>query len=131
MLTALTNAVAQPWTGLYLRFLAVVLAYGAAMHVGNILGWSGKPWLTTPLLWRVMDVVLLLFNAIAAVGLWYRQAWAVAAFVVGLVALQIVPYTVFRQQFIEAPEQAQVLNGLVGTELALLLVLGLLLVAKK
>lgn len=131
ILTFLNTAVTHKWIGLYLRGVACLLAYGALMHVGNILGWSGTPWLQTPLHWRIMDGVLLAFNAIAAVGLWRRQPWAVILLVLGIVTLQLIPYTIFRAYFIETPDQAQTLNGLIGTELLLLLGLGGLLVAKK
>jgi hypothetical protein len=45
----------------------------------------------TPVHWRVMDIILLLFNAIVAIGLWVRVPWAVVAFVLGIIALQIIP----------------------------------------
>ncbi|MEO1403102.1 MAG: hypothetical protein AAFV72_17890 [Cyanobacteria bacterium J06635_1] len=131
MLTFLDTAVTLKWTGIYLRAVALLLAYGALIHVGNMLGWSGTPWLQTPLHWRIMDVVLLSFNAIAAVGLWLRQPWAVIFLVLGIVTLQLIPYTLFRPYFIETPDQAQTLNGLISTELILLTGLGGLLIAKK
>lgn len=127
----LANAVDQRWTGIYLRVLAAILIYGASVHVGNMLGLTGTAWGDTPVLWRVMDVVLLVFNAVVAVGLWLKRPWAVVSFVVGIVLLQIVPYTLFRQHFMRAPEDAGALTGLVGTLLLLLGILVVLLVAKK
>ena len=50
------------------------------MHVANMLSLTGTPWRSTPVLWRTMDVVLLIFNIIVGVGLWTRQPWAVMAF---------------------------------------------------
>ena len=100
----LPHAVSQPWTGLYLRVLAVILVYGALVHVGNILGLTGVPWQDTPSLWRTMDLVLLLFNVVVGVGLWQRQPWAVVALVGGVIVLQVVSYTVFRNQFVRGPE---------------------------
>ena len=127
LLPDFTAALADRWTGIYLRFLALVLFYGALMHVGNIVGWSGRPWLETPLLWRVMDGVLLTFDLIVGVGLWLKQPWSPIALVVGLIALQGIPYTLFRQYFVETPEQAATLNSLLGTEAILLaILLGLL-----
>ncbi|MEM9163985.1 MAG: hypothetical protein AAGC54_13070 [Cyanobacteria bacterium P01_F01_bin.4] len=131
MLTFLDTAVTLKWTGLYLRIVACILAYGALMHIGNMLGWSGTPWLQTPLHWRIMDGVLLAFNAIAAVGLWRRRPWAIILLIGGIVTLQLIPYTLFRPYFIETPAQAQTLNGLIGTELLLLFALVGLLIAKK
>ena len=131
MMDRIAEALTQPWLSIYVRVLAVVLVYGAVMHVGNMLGLTGKPWMQTPLLFRVMDVVLLVFNLAVAVGLWLRHSWAVVAVVAGLVLLQIVPYTVFRRHFIQTPQDAQTLNGLIGTELVLLLILGVLLWLKR
>ena len=127
MMTYLSEAVSGKWTGIYLRVIACVLLYGASVHVFNILGLSGRRWASTPGLWRAMDVVLLLFNLVVAFGLWTRAPWAVVALVVGIFALQIIPYTVFRNAFIESPSDAATLNGLVGTELILLAILGALL----
>ena len=45
--------------------------------------------------------------------------------------LQVVPYTMLRSQFILKPEDAQTLNGLLGTEGALLAIFALLLWLKK
>jgi len=42
-----------------------------------------------------------------------------------------VPYTLFRSQFILKPEDAQTLNGLLGTEALLLAIFALLLWLKK
>ena len=101
------------------------------MHVGNMLGLTGTPWSQTPRLFRSMDVVLLVFDLVVAAGLWIRKPWAVVAFAAGLVLLQILPYTLFRRHFVRGPEDVSTLNGLVATELVLLLVLGVLLWAKR
>ena len=127
----LADAVAQRWTGIYLRLLAGILVYGASVHIWNILGLTGAAWGDTPNHWRVMDVVLLIFNVVVAVGLWIKKPWAVVAFVGGILLLQIVPYTVFRHEFVQTPEQAKTLTGLVGTLLLLLAILVALLLAKK
>ena len=122
-MTHLAEALAQPWTGIYVRVVACVLVYGALMHVSNMLGLSGTPWQEQPALWRVMDVVLLVFNVVTAVGLWLRQPWAVVCLVAGLVLLQFVPYTIFREHFVRVPADAATLNGLLGTEALLLAIL--------
>ncbi len=95
------------------RCIAVVLAFGASVHVANILGYGERPWAQMPAIWRVMDVVLLIFNLVVGIGLWLKTPWAVIAFVAGVVALQLVPYTLFRSHFIETPEHASTLNGMV------------------
>ena len=131
LLSLIEQSLKKTWTGWYVRFLAVLLAYGALMHIGNILGWSGRTWIETPIHWRVMDVVLLGFNVVVGVGLWLRAPWAVVAFALGILAFQLIPYTIFRQYFGETPEQLSTLNGLVVTWIVLLAVLALLVVPKR
>jgi hypothetical protein len=89
ILRAIQESLTRRWTGLYLRALAFALAYGALVHIGNMFGWSGRarletPLLETPLLWRVMNVVLLMFNVVVGVGLWTRASWAVVVFLIGI-----------------------------------------------
>ncbi|MEL7054086.1 MAG: hypothetical protein AAFV85_03045 [Cyanobacteria bacterium J06634_6] len=50
---------------------------GATVHISNIAGLSGTPWLATPLLWRCMDIALLVFDLVAAVSLWKGLGWSV------------------------------------------------------
>ncbi len=123
ILEILEQAPKQTWTGIYVRILAGILMYGAFVHVGNIAGWSGTRWVDTPVLWRVMDVVLLVFNVVLAIALWFSLPWSIIAFIIGIVALQLIPYTIFRSHFIETPDQAQALNGLIATHLILLAIL--------
>ena len=124
-------ALAQPWTRLYVRILAVVLVFGGTVHVGNMLGMNGIPWNESQLHLRVMDVVLLVFNVVVGLGLWLRRPWAVVAFAAGIVAFQIIPYTLFRQYFMQRPEDAGTLVGLVLTVSLLLGVLLFLILVKK
>ena len=127
----LQDLVQQKWLGIYLRFLALVLLFGAAVHLSNIAGFSGTPWQQTPMLWRVMDLLLLGFDLIVAYGLWHKLAWSAIAFTVGIVALQIIPYTLFRTYFILKPEDSSLLNQMVIFELLLLGILGILLFINK
>ncbi|MDB9526805.1 hypothetical protein PN498_12465 [Oscillatoria sp. CS-180] len=132
---SLTNgietALQQPWTSRYAKLLALVLFYGATVHIGNMAGLTGNPWLSTPLLWRAMDVVLLLFNALTAIGLWRGTVWSVWTLLGGMTLLQFLPYTLLRSHFILNPEDAQTLNGLLITEALLLGVFGLLIWLRK
>ncbi|ESA33832.1 hypothetical protein N836_19840 [Leptolyngbya sp. Heron Island J] len=121
----------QPWTSAYARMMALVLLYGATVHVGNMAGLTGTPWMSTPLLWRGMDVTLLLFDVTAAIALWRRLAWSVWFMFGGIVLLQFVPYTLLRSHFVLKPEDAQTLNGLLATEALLLGFFALLLWLKK
>ncbi len=128
---ALRLALQQPWTSAYTKIIALVLLYGATVHLGNMAGLTGTPWLATPLLWRGMDVVLLIFNATAAVVLWRGLGWSVWLVFGGILLLQFVPYTLLRSHFVLKPEDAQTLNGLLGTEALLLGIFALLLWARK
>jgi hypothetical protein len=127
----LNIALQQPWTAGYAKFLALVLLYGATVHAGNIAGLTGTPWMSTPLLWRGMDVTLLVFNVITAITLWRGLGWSVWLVFGGIILLQGVPYTLLRSHFILKPEDAQTLNGLLGTEALLLAIFALLLWLKK
>lgn len=108
----LVSALQQPWTAVYTKVIAIALLYGATVHVGNILGLTGTPWLATPLLWRGF-------------------AWSIWLLFGGILLLQILPYTLLQSHFILKPEDAQVLNSLIGTEILLLCILVLLLWLKK
>ncbi|MEL7069578.1 MAG: hypothetical protein AAGN15_13110 [Cyanobacteria bacterium J06581_3] len=121
----------QPWTARYAKLVAVFLAYGAMVHISNIAGLSGTPWLATPLLWRCMDIALLVFDLVAAVTLWKGFGWSVWFVFGGIILLQFVPYTLLRSHFILKPEDAQTLNGLLGTEAILLVLFLILLLAKR
>lgn len=127
----LTLALQQPWTAIYTKIIAVILIYGATVHTSNILGLTGTSWLSTPLLWRSMDVLLLIFDIITAIALWRGLVWSVWLLFSGILLLQILPYTLFRSQFILKPEDVQILNSLLGTEFLILSILVFLIWLKK
>ena len=127
----LLSALQQPWTAIYTKVIAIALLYGATVHVGNILGLTGTPWLATPLLWRSLDIILLIFDIVTAISLWRGLAWSVWLLFGGILLLQIVPYTLLRSHFIFKPEDSQILNGLLGTEILFLSILILLLLLRK
>ncbi len=127
----LSLALQRPWTATYTKIIAVILGYGATVHISNILSLTGTAWLATPLLWRVMDVLLLIFNIITAVTLWRGLTWSIWLLFGGITLLQILPYTVWRAQFVLKLEDGEILNGLLGTEILLLSILCLLLWLKK
>jgi len=125
------SALRNPWTAIYAKIIAIVLLYGATVHIGNMLGLAGIPWLATPLLWRAMDVALLMFDIGAAISLWRGFPWSIWLVFGGIALLQFLPYTVLRSHFILKPEDAQTLNGLMGTEAILLAIFALLIWLKK
>lgn len=120
-----------PWTARYAKLLALILLYGAAVHIGNMAGLAETPWRSTPLLWQGMDVALLCFNGVAAIALWRGLAWSVWWVFGGIALLQFVPYTLLRSHFVLTPADGQTLNGLLGTEGLLLLMFALLLRIKQ
>ncbi len=124
-------ALRQPWASIYAKVMALVLLHGAVVHIGNMAGLTGTPWMATPLLWRAMDVVLLLFNVTAAIALWRGLAWSIWLVFGGIILLQFVPYTLLRSHFVVKPEDVQTLNGLLCAEAVLLAVFALLLWLKK
>lgn len=121
------TALQQTWTALYAKLMAMVLLYGAIVHIGNMAGLTGTPWLSTPLLWRSLDIALLIFNVVAAIALWWGLSWSVPLVFSGIFLLQVVPYTLLRSHFILKPEDAQTLNSLLITEILLLAVFAVLL----
>ena len=127
----LESALSQPWTSIYAKVMALVLLYGATVHIGNILGLTGTPWLKTPLLWRSLDILLLGFDIVVAIGLWQGFVWSVWLVFTGILLLQFLPYTLLRSHFILKPEDSQTLNGLLGTEALLLGIFAILLWLKK
>ena len=126
-----TSALQQPWTTIYTKIIAIILIYGATVHISNILGLTGTSWLATPLLWRSMDILLLIFDLITAVALWRGLVWSIWLLFSGILLLQILPYTLWRSHFVLKPEDGQILNGLLGTEILLLSILLLLLWLRK
>ena len=109
----LDHALQSTVTVVLIRCIALVLAFGATVHIANIFGFGERPWSDMPLLWRAMDVVLLLFNVIVGTGLWCKASWAVIAFIAGIVLLQLMPYTLFRSHFIETAQHAESLTVMV------------------
>ena len=128
----LTDAVSRKWTGIYLRILSVLSAFSALAHIGSTFGFVSNPWggeITLPM--HILDVVLLVFNIVVAIGLWLKKPWAVVILVTGIIILQIIPFTIFRQYFILTPEHGEMLNKLVTSQLIILAILAILLFKRK
>ncbi|MBE9041676.1 hypothetical protein IQ235_12885 [Oscillatoriales cyanobacterium LEGE 11467] len=54
------SALQNPWSSTYAKLMAIALVYGATVHISNILGLTGTPWQSTPLLWQAMDVMMVI-----------------------------------------------------------------------
>lgn len=130
MLEFLAQAATKPWMGIYLRVLAVVLGYGAIVHIANIAGFGERPWLEGPLSWRIGDLVYGPLNIVAAICLWMRSPWGILLFLVA-VGSQFVIYTVFLEHFAFTPEHRRTIYGLLGTEAVLVAGFLILLLLKR
>ncbi|MEM8717460.1 MAG: hypothetical protein AAGE92_17100 [Cyanobacteria bacterium P01_G01_bin.4] len=76
-----------------LVLVTVFYAYGALMHVLNMLGLAGFDWLAAPLKWQILDAVYLAINLLVCVGLFRRFRPSVFAFYIAAFT-QIGLYTV-------------------------------------
>ena len=107
------------WLKAYLLIVALAYAYGALVHVLNMLDLSGFDWSAAPFKWQVLDVVYLVVDVAAVVGLIFRRTFGIIAFLFGGIS-QIILYTAFRSwiidvpaEFAPTPEQAAYLTSLV------------------
>ncbi|MEM9537623.1 MAG: hypothetical protein AAGA40_18360 [Cyanobacteria bacterium P01_E01_bin.45] len=103
-----------------LVLVTVFYAYGALMHVLNMLGLAGFDWLAAPVKWQILDAVYLALDLLVCVGLSRRFRPSVYAFY-GAALTQIGLYTVLRSWITDVPEafalsskQASDLNFLVA-----------------
>ena len=81
-------------------------AYGAVVHLMNIMGLGGFDWLNAPRKWQVLDVVYLILDVIVALGLVLALRLGLIAFFAAAVS-QIVLYTLLRSWIIDVPAEFQ------------------------
>jgi len=86
--------------------IACFYAYGAAVHVMNMLSMTGFDWATSPFKWRVLDWVYLMLDVIVAVGLVLNWKIGFVSFFCAAIS-QIVLYTVFRTWVVDVPAAFQ------------------------
>ncbi len=86
-----------------LWIVTLFYAYGALVHVLNMLSLSGFDWLTAPLKWQLLDVIYLVIDVTVCVGLTRRHGYAILSFYVAA-ASQIVLYTALRDWIMDVPE---------------------------
>ncbi len=99
--------------------VALFYAYGALVHVMNMLSMTGFDWSSAPLKWQILDIAYLVIDVVVVGGFLLR--WKAGAIAFYLAALsQIVLYTFLRSWIIDVPiefavsdEQQSYLNGLV------------------
>ena len=110
----------DPWPlRIFLWVIAAIYAMGATVHVKNMLGLSGQPWMEMPVSWRVFDIVFLVLNLIVLVGVLLRSPWGIIAFLTAL-ALQLVLYIGMPGTFSTNEEERAALRGLVQFHLVTL-----------
>ena len=83
--------------------VALFYAYGALVHILNILGLSGFDWTNAPLKCQILDITYLIVDIIVVVGFIVR--WKVSYFIFYLAAIsQIILYTLFKDWILAVPE---------------------------
>ena len=124
------------WLRYYLLLIAVAYAYGALVHVLNMLSVTGFEWSNAPLKWQVLDVAYLIIDVTAVIGLIRKRAFGIIAFLIGAVS-QILLYTVFRKwiidvpiEFAPTPEQVTYLTTLVWFHIVALAIFAILLLRR-
>lgn len=87
--------------------LMAFYAYGAAVHVANIAGWTGFDWLAAPSKWQLLDVIYLTLDIGVFVGLLTNRWWAMLLLILAACS-QIMLYTIFRSWVLDVPAAFQV-----------------------
>lgn len=129
-MTGFIDTAERPWFNRYLKLLALIFAYGASVHVGNMTGLGELPLAQQPLAWRMGDIFFAGLDLAAVVGLWQQKTWGIACYLVGT-ATQFLIYTLFIDVFAFTPEDHTTIYGLLGTEALLFTVFLILWLAKK
>ena len=83
--------------------VAAFYAYGAAVHVLNILGLTGFQWAEAPLKWQVLDIAYLAVDGVVVARLPAGARLGYWAFS-GAATSQVVLYTVLRDWILDVPE---------------------------
>ena len=90
-------------TRLILRIIAAFYAYGALVHVLNMLSLTGFDWSATPAKWQALDVAYLVLDVTVVVGLLRGARIGIWAFFCAALS-QIALYTVFRDWVLNVPD---------------------------
>ena len=99
--------------------VALFYAYGALVHVMNMLSLTGFDWQSAPSKWQALDIIYLILDVVVVAGFLLSWKAGYAAFYVAALS-QILLYTVFRSWIMDVPaefavseEQQSYLTGLV------------------
>ncbi len=84
--------------------VALFYAYGALVHVMNMLSMTGFDWSSAPLKWQILDIAYLIIDVVVVAGLLLRWQAGVIAFYLAAFS-QIVLYTALRSWIIDVPTE--------------------------
>lgn len=112
MLPQLSEAAQKPLLKLYLRILALLYAFGACVHFGNLLGFGQVPFAEAPLSWQIGDIVYAVLDTAIVLGLWRRRLWGIICFFIAALS-QLVLYISFPDLFAFTDEHYSALQGMV------------------
>ena len=87
-----------------LLIVSAFYAYGALVHVLNILGLTGFDWLSAPFKWQVLDIVYLVLDLLVAALLVTRSKVAIVSFYIAATS-QIALYTIGRSWVLDVPPE--------------------------
>ena len=120
-----------------LAIVSAFYAYGALVHVLNMLSLTGFDWSNAPPKWQALDVVYLLLDVAVCIGLVRRQRLSIYAFYLAGFS-QVVLYTALRGWIMDVPEpytitseQDDYLTGLVIFHLVTLAAVSFALFGRK
>jgi len=82
---------------LYLKFLSICYAAGAILHMLDIFDLRNE-FSQMNSIWKLWILFLLLFDSVAAPGLWFGKTWGVLIFLM-IAILQLIAYVGFRSIF--------------------------------
>lgn len=83
--------------------IAAFYAYGALVHVLNMLSLTGFAWMQAPVKWRVLDIVYFIIDVTVVTGLLMGRVFGLVAFFLAAFS-QIILYTLFRDWILDVPE---------------------------
>ena len=126
----LNEIAVRPWMSIYLKIIAVILAFGAISHIRNMLGYGEKPFAQFPTAWKIGDVYFTILNVVAVIGLWKKAGWGILAFLIAMFS-QFIIYTIFIKYFAFTDEHRKAIRGLLITEAIMVGIFVILILMKR
>ncbi len=94
------------WGRMILWGIAAFYAYGALVHILNMLSMTGFAWRIAPLKWQLLDVAYLILDVTVVLGLLRGARIGIWAFYCAAFS-QIALYTVLRDWVLDVPDAFQ------------------------